>query len=515
MIRRWLFSTDARDIGLLYIYLSAFSGFLATSLSMGIRLQLMDINQTSVLHLPNQVYNVTVTAHAIIMIFFLVMPAMFGGFGNLFLPTLIGTVDMSFPRLNNVSFWLLFSALILAASSMLVGEGIGTGWTVYPPLSSILYHSGPSVDLAIFALHISGLSSMLGSINYVVTVINSKAPGITYPTLNLYVWSLVITAVLLLLALPVLAGGITMLLTDRNFNTSFYEVTGGGDPVLYQHLFWFFGHPEVYIIILPGFGIVSHVMTNLVQKPIFGSLGMIFAMMSIGLLGFLVWAHHMFVVGLDLDTRAYFSAATMIIAIPTGIKIFSWLATLAGSKISTINTPLLFIIGFLFLFTLGGLTGITLSNAALDIAFHDTYFVVAHFHYVLSMGAIFSLFAGFYYWYPMMTGYYYNELWGQVHFYLLFLGANLTFGPMHFLGMAGMPRRILDYPDIFLKYNSMASLGSFISFASLFAFSKAIWSSVPSTIPFLGTFSVDEAVQVNRYFHLHSLNTIPVVNKMD
>lgn len=506
---RWFYSTDARDIGILYLILSALSGMLGSMMSLLIRLQLMDINQSSVLNLPNQMYNVIITLHGLLMIFYLIMPSLFGAFGNLFLPNLIGAIDMAFPRLNNVSFWLLFSSLVLAASSMFIGEGMGTGWTVYPPLSGILYHSSSSVDLGIFALHLAGISSMLGSINYVTTVILFRAPGIKYTDLNLYVWSLIITALLLILALPVLAGGITMLLTDRNFNTSFYEVQAGGDPVLYQHLFWFFGHPEVYIIILPGFGIISHLINNITGKPIFGRLGMIFAMLSIGLLGFLVWAHHMYTVGLDVDTRSYFSAATMIIAVPTGIKIFSWIASLLGSNLK-FDTCNLFIIGFIFLFTFGGFTGVILSNAALDVALHDTYYVVAHFHYVLSMGAIFSLFAGFYYWYPILTHRNYNTIWSIIHFYLLFIGVNITFGPMHFLGLSGHPRRILDYPDSYLYFNQLASLGSFISFISIFAFIKSMFNNDYILFNNLSTYSLDNTLQIYRYYHHHSFNTIPV-----
>jgi len=505
---RWIYSTDARDIGILYLLLSIFSGMLGTTLSMFIRIQLMDINQSSVLNLPNQVYNVVITVHALLMIFYLIMPSLFGGFGNIFVPSLVGAIDMAFPRLNNFSFWLLFSSLILASSAMMLGEGIGTGWTIYPPLSSIFYHSGSSVDLGIFALHLAGISSMLGSINLIVTVMNLKAPGLKYHLLNLYVWSVIITALLLILALPVLAGGITMLLTDRNFNTSFFESQSGGDPILYQHLFWFFGHPEVYIIILPGFGIISE--TN---KPIFGYLGMVFAMLSIGLLGFLVWAHHMYTVGLDIDTRAYFSAATMIIAIPTGIKIFSWIATLSGGRIK-LNTVMLFVIGFIFLFTIGGLTGVILSNASLDIALHDTYYVVAHFHYVLSLGAVFALFSGFYYWYPTITTYNFNEMWGIVHFILLFIGANLTFFPMHFLGLMGLPRRILDYPDAFLKWNQLASLGSIISFISIIPFIISIFSKNRIIYHNLTYTSIENVIQISRYYHLHSMNTLPVLNKI-
>ena len=512
-MKRWLFSTDARDIGTLYLLISALSGMLGTTLSLFIRMQLMDINQSAVSGLPNQFYNVIITVHALLMIFYLIMPSLFGGFGNLFVPTLVGAIDMAFPRLNNLSFWLLFSSLILAASAMLIGEGMGTGWTVYPPLSSILYHSGSSVDLGIFALHLAGISSMLGSINLIVTVMNLKAPGLKYNLLNLYVWSIIITAILLILSLPVLAGGITMLLTDRNLNTSFFEPQAGGDPVLYQHLFWFFGHPEVYIIILPGFGIVSHTIASETEKPIFGYLGMVFAMMSIGLLGFLVWAHHMYTVGLDIDTRAYFTAATMIIAIPTGIKIFSWLATLAGGKFNY-NAPMLFVIGFLFLFTVGGLTGVVLSNASLDIALHDTYYVVAHFHYVLSMGAIFSLFAGFYYWYPTITTYNYNEIWASVHFWLLFIGVNITFAPMHFLGINGMPRRILDYPDPFLKFNTLASFGSWISFISIIPFFIAIFSNNRVIYNNLTYTSLENVIQISRYHHIHSMNTLPVTQNI-
>nr|YP_009919792.1 Cox1 [Metschnikowia agaves]QMQ98501.1 Cox1 [Metschnikowia agaves] len=468
---RWLYSTSHKDMAMLYLGYGLMSSMVATWMSVMMRMELSGPNP-QYLYGNNQVYNVLVTGHAMAMMFLFVMPVLMGAFGNYFLPMLMGAVDMAFARLNNMSFWCLPPALVCMMASVLMEQGAGTG-NCYPPLSSINAHSGPSVDLAMFALHLTSMSSLLGAMNFMVTFINMRTMGLHMVNAPLFVWAMFMTAMLLLLSLPVLTAGVTLLLMDRNFNTGFYEVAAGGDPVTYEHLFWFFGHPEVYMMIMPGFGMMSHIVSTYSKKPMFGEMGMLYAMGSMGLLGFLVWSHHMYVVGLDIDSRAYFTSATMVMAVPTGMKMFSWMATMYGGEVR-LAVPMLFALGFLFLFTMGGLTGVMLSNASMDVAFHDTYYVVGHFHYVLSMGALFSLVGGYYYWGPSMFGLNYNKVWAEIHFWLLFMSVNLIFLPMHFLGTNGMPRRIPQYPDAFIGWNYISSIGSTISIISVLVGLKSV-----------------------------------------
>ncbi len=497
---RWFMSTNHKDIGILYLITSAFVGFISVAFTVYMRLELMEpgvqymcmegarMFASDAVCTPNgHLWNVLITGHGILMMFFVVIPALFGGFGNYFMPLQIGAPDMAFPRMNNLSFWLYVAGTTLAVCSVLSPggndqSGSGVGWVLYPPLSTL--EGGFSMDLAIFAVHVSGASSILGAINMITTFLNMRAPGMTLFKVPLFSWSIFVTSWLILLSLPVLAGAITMLLMDRNFGFTFFDPAGGGDPVLYQHILWFFGHPEVYIIILPGFGIISHVIATFSRKPVFGYLPMVWAIIAIGALGFVVWAHHMYTVGMSLNQQAYFMLATMVIAVPTGVKVFSWIATMWGGSVE-FKTPMLWAFGFLFLFTVGGVTGIVLSQAAVDRYYHDTYYVVAHFHYVMSLGAVFAIFAGIYFYFPKMTGKMYPETLGKIHFWMMFVGSNLTFFPQHFLGRQGMPRRYIDYPEAFAYWNLWSSIGAFIAFASFLLFFGIMWYALrkgePST----------------------------------
>ena len=452
--RRWLLATNHKDIGTLYLFFSFTMLMEGGVLALLLRAELFEPG----LQIVNpELFNQFTTMHGLIMVFGAIMPA-FVGFANWQVPLMIGAPDMAFARMNNFSFWLLPpAALMLTLSFFVPGGATAAGWTLYAPLS---IQMGPGMDLAIFAVHIMGASSIMGSINIIVTILNMRAPGMTLMKMPMFVWTWLITAYLLIAVMPVLAGAITMILTDRHFGTSFFNAAGGGDPVMYQHIFWFFGHPEVYIMILPAFGIVSQVIPAFARKPLFGYASMVYATSSIAILSFIVWAHHMFTTGMPVTGQLFFMYATMLIAVPTGVKVFNWIATMWKGSM-TFETPMLFAIGFLFVFTFGGFTGLILAISPIDIQLQDTYYVVAHFHYVLVAGSLFAIFAGFYYWVPKWTGHMYNETRGKIHFWNSLIWFNVTFFPMHFLGLAGMPRRYADYPMQFTDFHQIATIGAF------------------------------------------------------
>ncbi|BAU47037.1 cytochrome c oxidase subunit I [Sulfurifustis variabilis] len=456
-LSRWLFSTNHKDIGTLYLLFSLLMFFVGGTMALVIRAELW---QPGLQVVDPHFFNQMTSMHALVMIFGAVMPA-FVGFANWQIPMMIGAPDMALPRMNNWSFWILPFAFTLLLSSLLfqnAGGGPSAGWTLYPPLS---VQGGIGTDMAILSIHMMGISSVLGAINVIATILNMRAPGMTLMKMPMFVWTWIITAFLLLGAMPVLAGAVTMVLTDRHFGTSFFDAAGGGDPVLYQHVFWFFGHPEVYILILPAFGLASQIIPTFSRKPLFGYNSMVYATASIAFLSHVVWAHHMFTVGMPIAGEVFFMYATMLIAVPTGVKIFNWIATMWRGSL-TFETPMLFAVAFVFLFAIGGFSGLMLAIVPADFQYHDTYFVVAHFHYVLVTGAVLAIMGGVYYWLPKWTGHMYNEKLGKWHFWLTMIGMNLTFFPMHFVGLAGMPRRIPDYALQFTEFNQWATAGAFI-----------------------------------------------------